>query len=100
MSIKSKIMSYRLWKSGVQQCTFDPEGNGAVRMHLIPPRFSLFRSPSWVLILNGYYVIPLGYSWGILLDIFLKEVNSYANKELNNTDIDDIVNRTSYKNIK
>ena len=42
MGLKNKIAQYRVYKSGVQHCTFNPEGPGVVRIHLIPPKFRLF----------------------------------------------------------
>ncbi len=82
MGIKNKLAQYRDHKSGVKHCTFDPQGPGVVRIHLIPPRFRLFGSSSYIVILNGYYLLPLGYSWALLLSIFMEETNSFAGQPL------------------
>ena len=75
MSITNKLAQYREYKSGVKQCTFNPNGPGVVRIHLVPPKFRLFGNSSYILILNGYYLLPLGYSWAIMLSEFMKKVN-------------------------
>ena len=93
MGLKNKIAQYRVYKSGVQHCTFNPEGPGVVRIHLIPPKFRLFRSSAYIVILNGYYLLPLGYSWALLLSNFLKEVNEYDGKPITEEDGAAIVER-------
>ncbi len=94
MSIKSKLAQYRDHKSGIKHCTFDPKGPGVVRIHLIPPRFSLFRSSSYIVILNGYYLLPLGYSWALLLSHFIEETNRYNGIPLDDTATENIRDRT------
>ena len=94
MGIQNKIAQYREYKNGVSHCTFNPEGPGVVRIHLIPPRFRLFRSSAYIVILNGYYLLPLGYSWALLLSSFMKEVNQYDSKPITEEDENAIVERT------
>ena len=86
MRLINKIAQYTAWKNGVKHCTFNPEGPGVVRMHLIPPKFKLFGNPPFMLILNGYYILPLGYSWAILLSAFIDRVNEYDNREITEDD--------------
>ena len=94
MGIQNKIAQYREYKNGVSHCTFNPEGPGVVRIHLIPPKFRLFRSSAYIVILNGYYLLPLGYSWALILSNFMKEVNKYDGKPITEADEDAIVERT------
>ena len=94
MSIKNKIAQYKEWKSGVKHCTFDPDGPGVVRMHLIPPRFKLFGNPEYLLILNGYYILPLGYSWALMLSAFMDEVNKFDGVEISGDDEATIISVT------
>jgi len=94
MGIPNKIAQYRAYKSGVSHCTFNPEGPGVVRIHLIPPKFRLFRSSAYIVILNGYYLLPLGYSWALLLSGFMKEVNKFDGKPITEDDEYTIVKRT------
>lgn len=94
MGLLNKLAQYREYRSGVSHCTFNPEGPGVVRIHLIPPRFRLFRSSAWIVILNGYYLLPVGYSWALLLANFMKEVNRFDGRPISCDDEDAIVENT------
>ena len=80
MGLKNEAALYRAWKNGVVHTTLNPKGPGAVRIHLVPPRWTPLRHAPFVVILNGYYILPLGYSWAVLLRNFIHEVNHYAGK--------------------
>lgn len=94
MGIQNRIAQYREYKHGVSHCTFNPEGPGVVRIHLIPPKFRLFRSSAYIVILNGYYLLPLGYSWALILSNFMKEVNQFNGKPITEADEKLIVKNT------
>ena len=94
MGLQNKIAQYREYKNGVSHCTFNPEGPGVVRIHLIPPKFRLFRSSAYIVILNGYYLLPLGYSWALILSYFMKEVNQFDGKPITEEDEERIIERT------
>ena len=95
MGLQNKIAQYREYKNGVSHCTFNPEGPGVVRIHLIPPKFRLFRSSAYIVILNGYYLLPLGYSWALILSNFMKEVNRFDGKPITEADGKMIVQNTA-----
>lgn len=80
MGFLHTIAQYQTSRKGVLHATLDPDGPGFVRIHLVPPKFRLFRPASYVLILNGYYILPLGYSWAILLSYFLEEIQRFDGK--------------------
>ena len=86
MGIQNKIAQYREYKKGVSHCTFNPEGPGVVRIHLIPPKFRLFRSNAYIVILNGYYLLPIGYSWALILSNFMELVNQFDGKPITEED--------------
>ena len=94
MGLLNKIIQYGELKSGVKHCTFNPEGPGVVRIHLIPPKFRLLANSSYIVILNGYYLLPLGYSWAIMLSRFMKETNKYDGKEITEQDYKKITDAT------
>lgn len=94
MSIQNKIAQYKSYQNGVVHCTFNPEEHGVVRIHLVPPTFRLFRNPAYIIILNGYYLLPLGYSWAVLLSSFIDEVNEFDGKPLGDEEMEGIVQRT------
>ena len=100
MLLLNKIAQYRELKSGVKHCTFNPAGPGVVRMHLIPPRFSLFEDTSYILILNGYYLLPLGYSWAIMLSHFIEETNRFDGREISESDYESILEKTVKATLK
>lgn len=86
MGLQRKIAEYREFKHGVSHATFDPEGPGVVRIHLVPPRFRLFGRDPYIVILNGYYLLPIGYAWALVLSYFMKEVNRYHGKPITEAD--------------
>ena len=94
MGIKNKIAQYHEWKSGVKHCTFNPDGPSVVRMHLIPPKFNIFKNAPYILILNGYYLLPVGYSWAVMLAAFMEEVNKFDGKEISDEDVAGIEENT------
>lgn len=100
MGILNKIAQYRELKSGVKHCTFNPDGPGVVRIHLIPPKFKLLKNSSYIVILNGYYLLPLGYSFAIMLSCFMKETNEYSGREIGEKDYESIVARTVKSTLK
>jgi len=100
MGLLNKIAQYKEHKSGVKHCTFNPDGPGVVRIHLIPPKFKLLKNSSYIVILNGYYLLPLGYSWAIMLSCFMKETNEYSGREIGEKDYESIVAKTVKSTLK
>lgn len=92
--MQNRIAHYRVYKGGVCHCTFNPNGPGVVRIHLIPPKFRLFRSDAYIVILNGYYLLPLGYSWALILSDFMEQVNRFDGRPITKDDERKIVEQT------
>ncbi len=99
MSIRNLLAQYKEYKSGISHCTFNPEGPGVVRIHLVPPKFRLFGDRTYIVLLNGYYMLPLGYSWALLLSKFMKEVNVFAGKHITESDEERIFKDTVKKTV-
>lgn len=97
MSIQNLFAQYRQNKKGISHCTFNPEGPGVVRIHLVPPKFRLFADRTYIVILNGYYLLPLGYSWALLLSAFMEEVNRFDGKPITESDEENIYKNTVRK---
>ena len=82
---------------GVNHATLNPDCPGAVRIHLIPPKFSLKDAlvhstrPKSVVILNGQDVIPINISWAILLNNFLSEINYYQGEPIDEESVKSII---------
>ena len=94
MSLISKIAEYKIYKRGVCHCTFNPGGPGVVRIHLVPPKFRVIGGGVYVVILNGYYVLPIGASWATMLAEFITEAGKYDGKSLAEADERAIYDRT------
>lgn len=86
MSLKSNRARRAVWEAGVKHCTFDPEGPGVVRIHLIPPVYRPFKKAESLVILNGYYILPLGYTLAQLLASFIDEINAFDGKSISEED--------------
>ena len=74
MNIYEKIYEHK-HLNRVIHATLNPDKPGAVRLHLVPAKFSPVRARPSVVILNGKDIIPLKPAWTILLSIFIDEVN-------------------------
>ena len=77
----------------VVHTTLNPEGPGVVRIHLVPPKFSL-KQVDYVVILNGQDIIPISSSWAIILAEFCGVLNNYDGQELTKEDLKRIARHT------
>ena len=68
-----KINDYLKTCNEIYHLTLDPRDQSVIRIHLIPPKKTKINIP-WVVILNGYYILPLQTGWAILLKEFIEEV--------------------------
>lgn len=78
----------------VMHTTLNPEGPGVIRLHLIPPKPLGNTIGASVVIINGQDIVPVNYSWSILLNEFIKAVNAYHEKEITDEDVTNILNVT------
>ena len=67
--------------SCVRHITLDPYGPGVVRMHLIPPRAGSPEEP-YLLLLNGAQLVPLNFSWAVLLSCFMDAMEPFSGREI------------------
>lgn len=77
----------------VYHATLDPKSAGVVRIHLVPPEKPKPPIP-WLVILNGYSVLPLQSAWAVLLKEFLETLNKRGNKPLTDDEISETVKET------
>lgn len=95
MKISAKMLKYAQDNmSQVMHTTLNPEGPGVVRIHLIPPKITEDGLGASVAIINGQDVIPVNASWSILLSEFIKEVNRYDGKEIDEEESEKILKAT------
>ncbi|MBR2704390.1 MAG: radical SAM protein [Clostridia bacterium] len=89
-----RALKYRATKlRSVVHTTLNPEGPGVVRIHLVPPKFSL-KAADYVVILNGQDIIPISPSWAIILAEFCGVLNNYDGKELTKEDLKSVARHT------
>jgi MoaA/NifB/PqqE/SkfB family radical SAM enzyme len=83
MKILNPVAVYRRRKeeahAGSVQCTWDPEGPGVIRLHLVPPRSSWgLRRRASLLHINGQHILPLNHGNAALLRTFMLELSARA----------------------
>ena len=86
-----KIKKYLKLCQGIYHTTLNPKGVGVARIHLIPPKKLKLGIP-WVVIINGYHVLPLQTSWAILLKEFIIEINKTDGNEIDDEEAKKLVN--------
>lgn len=92
---------YRYKMNSVAHATLNPEGPGAVRIHLIPPKMGVKKNeangidkyPS-VAILNGQYYVPVNRSYAILLNEFLVQLDKFAGNTITKLNIENVIRKT------
>ncbi len=95
MRTSKRILDYvRANYNEVKHTTFDPEGPGVVRIHLVPPVLDGDDIHPAIVIINGQDIVPVNLSWTILLGEFIKAVNTYEGREINEADSKDIMDAT------
>ena len=93
MNIKEKMYEKKNLNH-VIHATFNPNGPGSIRLHLVPTKFSFFKSVPNIVVLNGRDYIPLNTAWSILLSIFIEEISKYQGLEIPDDTLKLIVNVT------
>ncbi|MBR3646691.1 MAG: radical SAM protein [Lachnospiraceae bacterium] len=78
----------------VMHTTFNPKGPGVVRIHLIPPKYDGGQVGASVAIINGQDIIPVNVAWAIILNEYIKQVNKYSGKPINEKEIEIILKNT------
>ena len=78
----------------VMHTTLNPDGPGAVRIHLIPPKEEDGEVQASVAIVNGQDVIPVNVAWAVVLSEFIKQVNKYDGRAVSDEDLDSILSET------
>ena len=79
--------------------TLNPDGPGAIRIHLIPPKKEENSLNPSVAIINGTDIIPVNFAWAVMLAEMIRETNKYDGKEIGESDIQKILS-ASTANVK
>lgn len=81
-SLGLKERRYRREKLNcVRHITLDPKGPGVVRIHMIPPKTEEKEAP-FLLLINGAQLVPLNFSWAVLLSEFMDVLEPFAGREI------------------
>ena len=83
----------------VLHTTLNPDGPGAIRIHLIPPKNEEDTLNPSIVLINGTDILPVNFAWAIMLAEMIREVNRYDGKEIGEEDIQKLLHRTT-ENVK
>lgn len=89
---------YKTTFTEVLQTTFNPNGPGSIRIHLIPPKAD-DRTHSSLIMVNGRDILPCNEYWTVMLAEFIKEVNPFDGQPITDEILDGIYER-SYQNAR
>ena len=88
--LREKLYELKNWRE-VVHTTWNPDGPGVIRVHMVPPKFTLFKTPPSVAILNGQELLPVNESWAILLTEFVRGVNAHGPGAMSDETLDGIM---------
>ncbi len=80
--------------SEVLHTTLNPDGPGAIRIHLIPPKQEEDTLNPSVAIINGTDILPVNFIWSVMLAELIREINRFDGREIGEVDIQSILERT------
>ena len=79
----------------VLHTTLNPNGPGAIRIHLIPPKKEEDAFNPSIAIINGTDILPVNFVWAVMLAELIKETNRFDGKEISEVDIWKILARAT-----
>ena len=79
----------------VLHTTLNPDGPGAIRIHLIPPKREKNALNPSIAIINGSDIVPVNFAWAVMLAEMIRETNKYDGKEIGEEEIQKILNRSA-----
>lgn len=79
----------------VLHTTLNPDGPGAIRIHLIPPKKEKDSLGPSVAIINGTDIVPVNFARAVILAEMIRETNRYEGREIGEEDIRSILERTA-----
>ncbi len=81
--------------SEVLHTTLNPDGPGAIRIHLIPPKTEENEFGPSAAIINGTDILPVNFAWAVILAEMIRETNRYDGRQISDADIQEILSRTA-----
>ena len=83
----------------VLHTTLNPDGPGAIRIHLIPPKKEENMLNPSIAIINGSDIVPVNFVWAVILAEMIRETNKYDGREIGEEQIRSILEETA-ENVK
>ncbi len=80
--------------SEVLHTTLNPNGPGAIRIHLIPPKKAENELNPSIAIVNGTDVVPVSFASAVILAEMIRETNRFDGKEIGEAQVQEILART------
>ena len=96
--LNQKLYELKNWDQ-VIHTTWNPDGPGVIRMHMIPPRFTPFKTVKSLVIINGSEILPINESGAILMTEYVKNVNAFGDRAMSEKDLEEIIAKT-FKGVK
>jgi len=81
--------------SEVLHTTLNPDGPGAIRIHLIPPKTQENSFGPSIAIINGTDIVPVNFAWAVILAEMIRETNRFDGRQISEADIEAIQERTA-----
>ena len=81
--------------SEVLHTTLNPDGPGAIRIHLIPPKSEEDTLNPSIAIINGTDIVPVNFVWAVMLAEMIRETNHYDGREISDVEIQHILAKTT-----
>ena len=96
MKLTNREKAYQAqYLNQVCHTTLDPRDPGVVRIHLVPPRPEEGPETPFLVILNGQEILPISFSWAVLLSAFMRNLNQYDGREIPPEDYASLVRHTA-----
>ena len=83
----------------VLHTTLNPDGPGAIRIHLIPPKKEENVLNPSIAIINGTDIVPVGFVYAVILAEMIREANRFDGREIGESEIRGILDRAA-QNVK
>ena len=79
----------------VLHTTLNPEGPGAIRIHLIPPKPEENALNPSIAIINGTDIVPVNFVWAVILAELIRETNRFDGREIGEKAAQSILNNAA-----
>ena len=79
----------------VLHTTLNPDGPGAIRIHLIPPKKEENVLNPSIAIVNGTDVVPVNFVYAVILAEMIRMTNCYDGREIGEKDVQNILEKTA-----